>query len=888
MPAPQRAAAGLYSWFLLAILAVFPSPARAQQTKPAAPEPREAVNTLWLIPHTHWEGAVFKTREEYLEIGLPHILNAMRLLKTYPEYRFVLDQVAYVKPFLERYPEEEPAFRRFVAEGRLQLAGAQHIMPDTNIPSGESWIRQVLYGKGYYREKLGADVTVGWGLDAFGHHPQLPQMLNLAGFKSYWFQRGVKNDGTPSEFLWEGIDGTRIPAFWLPWSYALFHPSPANLLEFDRYTREQWERLGQYSQWPDRVALVGADVTDPEETVLLMVREFNQKAGAPITLRFGLPTDFEKAVASRPDPPVVQADLNPVFQGVYSSRIELKQWVRTLERQLGTAEILNAIASWLGAPSAAQKLSEAWEPVLFNQAHDLMSGTMVDKVYAETVRGYESSSARAREMTEADLDAISSRIDTRGEGIPYLVFNQLGWRRTDAAEIELGFSEPNFPGLRLKDSGGQDVPFQYVTAERYGNGSLRHARIAFIAREVPALGYALYRVVPGRGGPAAAIPKTLSSTWHEDQGVLENEYYRATVDLWTGEMTRLELKADGWNALGDAPANVVAQEPDGGDLWELYGHLNGARLTAMTRKSLLPVPWRAHYSHEWVGGDGRVLQGPVFSEFSISHPFGEGRFATRVRLYNGVRRVEFRTELLNNSKLVRYRVLFPTALKSGHRFDEIPFGAVERPVEQEFPAQTWMDYSDGARGVALLNRGIPGANVAGSTLMLSLLRSATISAYPFIGGYEPGVSSDLGLELGVPRSFDYAIVPHEGDWQTAEVYRAGWDFNHPLVSRQASAHPGALPARWGLLEVSANNVVVSALKPGTEGAVVLRVYEAAGQQAAGVKIKFAAGLASAKETNLMEDAGAALALSSNTIQFDLRPYQIKTFKLKLQPFAARK
>ena len=77
--------------------------------------PPSPQGTFWVIPHTHWEGAVFKTREEYLEMGLPHILKALRLLKTQPNYRFVLDQVAYVKPFLERYPEEEAAFRRFVA-----------------------------------------------------------------------------------------------------------------------------------------------------------------------------------------------------------------------------------------------------------------------------------------------------------------------------------------------------------------------------------------------------------------------------------------------------------------------------------------------------------------------------------------------------------------------------------------------------------------------------------------------------------------------------------------------------------------------------------------------------------------------------------------------------
>ena len=116
--------------------------------------------TLWVIPHTHWEGAVFKTREEYLEVGLPNILKAMRLLREQPGYRFTLDQVAYVRPFLERYPAHGGDFRRFLAEGRLQLVGALDVMPDDNMPGGETFIRQMQYGKGYYREKLGVDVTV--------------------------------------------------------------------------------------------------------------------------------------------------------------------------------------------------------------------------------------------------------------------------------------------------------------------------------------------------------------------------------------------------------------------------------------------------------------------------------------------------------------------------------------------------------------------------------------------------------------------------------------------------------------------------------------------------------------------------------------------------------
>ena len=94
-----------------------------------------ALPKIYIVPHTHWEGAVFKTREEYLEMGLPHIEKALYLLKKYPNYRFVLDQMCYVKPFLERYPQEEAAFRKFLAEGRRMIAGGTDSRPDTKMPS---------------------------------------------------------------------------------------------------------------------------------------------------------------------------------------------------------------------------------------------------------------------------------------------------------------------------------------------------------------------------------------------------------------------------------------------------------------------------------------------------------------------------------------------------------------------------------------------------------------------------------------------------------------------------------------------------------------------------------------------------------------------------------
>ena len=420
-------------WFVLTLLfAGCCHGAVAAEPVAAAPAPDKDV--FLFIPHTHWEGAVFKTREEYLDMGLSNILRALALLKAHPDYRFVLDQVCYVRPFLERYPEEAAAFRQFVQEGRLAIVGGTDVMPDVNMPGGESFVRQVLYGKGYFRQKLGVDVTVGWQLDTFGHHPQMPQLLKLGGYKSFWTQRGMSDPNTPSEFLWEGIDGSQIPTFWLPQSYAMTYGSPAELPAFSEFFQQRFAAIAPYSRGRGRVGLAGADVCEPEVHVPALVEPFNRQAVAPFELRIAVPTDFETLVAERPDRPVVRGDFNPIFQGTYSSRIELKQRTRELERLLTTAEKLGVMLHWLAVPIDDEVVWRAWEPMLFNQAHDLMSGVMTDHVYEDTIRGYDFSHRIATDEVQARLRAASAAIDTQGEGIPVVVWNMLGWPRTDIVD----------------------------------------------------------------------------------------------------------------------------------------------------------------------------------------------------------------------------------------------------------------------------------------------------------------------------------------------------------------------------------------------------------------------------------------------------------------------
>jgi alpha-mannosidase len=368
----------------------------------------------------------------------------------------------------------------------------------------------------------------------------------------------------------------------------------------------------------------------------------------------------------------------------------------------------------------------------------------------------------------------------------------------------------------------------------------------------------------------------------DDRAAIENEFYRATFNLWTGEMTSLMLKENNWEALASS-GNVVAREYDGGDFWELYGTLNGARFTSMKKEIPPPRPAYTQWSSDFVGGSGATSSGAVFSEFHIAHPFGKNQFATRVRIYNSIRRIDVSTELVNQEEFVRYRTVFPTTIQNGTLVEEIPFGAIERPQRQEFPAQNWIDYGDGTHGFSLVNEGLPGNNVAEGKLMLSLMRSSRLISYGFFGGYEPGVGSDTGLGIGRRYTLNYAVVPHAGDWRTTAPWRTGLEFNNPLVARTVAAHPGDFPASWGLLEVSNNDAVISAVKPGKDGTIIVRVYEAAGTPSHGVRAQWHFPIGEVYEANLIEDTGARLDAQRDSFTFDLKPYEIRTFKVTVPP-----
>lgn len=841
-----------------------------------------ARDKMYVVPHSHYDAAVFMTREETLEkVGYNNILDVLNLLKKDENYKFALDQIAYIKPFLEEYPEQESFFKEMVKEKRLEITSGMYVMPDLNIPGGESLIRQILKGKGYCQEKFGIDVKCGWMIDTFGHYPQIPQIMKKSGFDYYVFGRGMKAE-SPSEVYWQGIDGSKILCHWMPYHYGVFYPVPNNLFQFRIFARKRYELLKRSAVTTHILALSGADLVPPEPHLSALILQFNREEDE-FELILSSPSEFLDLLKKERNLPVISGDFNPIYQGCYSARIEVKQCNKLLENLLFTCEELMTLSWLLGANVTEENLVKAWEPVLFNQFHDVICGCHTDKVFENTMIRYKCAETLTDKEIEESIKYLLDQIDTRGEGIPVLVFNQLAWERTDVIECEISFIEPEVFSLGLKNSTGDEIPVQIIEEGRYSEGGLRKAKITFVAEKVPSMGYEVYHVIPNYKidlKTEVNSRKETSDKVYKNFGIIENEFYRLKIDLRSGVIISIKDKENRWEIIDEdnKVCNTVSKELDRGDFWQYNSSVQEGGITPRVELYPFPKPGEADFSHNY-NGYGYVNHGQVKAEFAITHPFATGKFSTRVRVYHKISRIDITTNLINSEEWVRYRVAIPTSIKNGEIVYEIPFGAIKRS-EGEYPAQNWIDYSDKARGIALLNQGLPGNNVVNGIMMLSLLKCTTYIEYGEVGGYEKGIPADGGFEKGKKHHFNYSIVPHKKDWREAKLYRRGWEFNNPLLVKKAKIHPGELSSRHSFLKVSKDNVVVTAFKKSGND-LVIRLYEAEGKSTENVELRLDWRVDICFETDLIERNKSRIKTDGNSLCFSMESFEIKTFRLKV-------
>jgi hypothetical protein len=157
--------------------------------------------------------------------------RAIEMIEADPDAQFVFSRsTAWSFHIIEQqHPALFEQVKRYVRLGRIELCGGQWVEPDNIIPDGETLVRQSLYGQGYFQSRFGRGATVGWNPDAFAHGHTLPQILRLSRLEGYYFHRCQPLDDSGNgvtQFIWEGLDGSRIYAFSGKWRG---RPDPSEL-----------------------------------------------------------------------------------------------------------------------------------------------------------------------------------------------------------------------------------------------------------------------------------------------------------------------------------------------------------------------------------------------------------------------------------------------------------------------------------------------------------------------------------------------------------------------------------------------------------------------------------------------------------------------------------
>ena len=440
--------------FVVMILVASLGLAQRRSSSPPVAQDMPAYS-LHMIGHAHIDLAYrWRWNEVVHRVGPDTFRGVLRMMDQEPGLTFAQSQMVLYEAVQKEYPDLFQAIRKRIAEGRWVVVGGMWAEPDMIIPSGESFVRQFLLGKQYARRELGVDVKVGWTPDAFcGQVNTLPQILKGAGMDYYIFGRGQP----PGQrmFWWEGPDGSRIPAMGV---FATYSAPPLTgrmfpmLVEFCNRAPGSKSVLVLYGR--------GDHGGGPREEDVAAIHAIQHAAGMPKVV-YDTPQHFLDTVVAplKGDLPVYKESLGGMEGISYVSQARAKLGNRRSENLLLTAEEFNTIGTFYQRKPNYPRVdfNAVWKPVLRNQFHDVLAGTTNGRVYDDDDAEYAEVYREGRELLAQGLEYIGARIDTRGGGIPLIVYNPVSWTRSDVVEVEIRFTRP-VAEFALRDPEKQRCP----------------------------------------------------------------------------------------------------------------------------------------------------------------------------------------------------------------------------------------------------------------------------------------------------------------------------------------------------------------------------------------------------------------------------------------------
>ena len=834
--------------------------------------------TIRAVGNSHIDLAWKWPWTESVEIVRNTFGTALELMQEYSGLHYAQSSAQDFLWLEEKYPDLFQEIHQRVKDGRWELVGGMWCEPDLNMPCGESLVRQLLTGKGYFQKKFGVDVKIGWNPDSFGYSWQLPQIYKRSGIDCFVTQKMKLNDTTPFPyklFHWESPDGSRVLTYF-PHGYG----NGIDLVECSEFIREDTRLC---SGFQEQMLLFGMGDHGGGPTRQMLDRavrwQKSPKAAFP-NFKFSTVQQFfddVHASLSQLKLPVWRDELYLQFhRGTYTTQAESKRRMRSSEVLMLNAEKFSSLAMLNGRPYPQSKFEDCWRRVCLEQFHDQMAGSGIHVIYQDEAENLEFVRDACLPELHGSLDVLTARVDTHGPGIPVIVFNSLSWERTGVVEVHVQFPGP-VAKVEVRDPAGQVMPSAMVSRDE----PTRTVRMRFLAPAVPAIGYKVFRFI------STEQPREAASTLKVKGLGMENEFLSLEVHPKTGCVTRLFNKTDGRNILSaEGQGNLLAtfvDKPSRSDAWNIdldYQKQKTELLNAAEVKLVENTPIRA------------VIR--------VRKSFQKSSFVQDICLYPGIARADVHMHADWHEQHVMLKVAFPLDIAPLKASYEIPYGIIERPATPHIPgkppvpftlatgvqtqheewdpllaqeaefevcALQWGDLSENGRGFSLLSRDKYGYDtVEPGTIRLTLLRSPTF----------PDPQADQG-----PHDFTYAMYPHVGGWREAGTQLQAYELNYPLLGQALQAHEGSLPAAHSFVQIEPRNVILTAIKKAEDDdALIFRFYEFEGKDAQ-VLLRLPQAATSAAETNLMEKEETRLAVGSggHEVRTAIGHYEIKTVKV---------
>jgi alpha-mannosidase len=643
--------------------------------------------TVSAIGHAHIDLAWLWPIRETIRKGARTFSTVLELMDRYPDYKFGCSQPQLYDWIKEYYPALYERIKEKVKEGRWELQGGMWVEADTNVTSGESLIRQFLYGKEYYLEEFGIDVKSLWLPDVFGYSAALPQIIKMCGMDYFMTQKLSWNDTNRfphHTFYWNGLDGSGILTHMLPEETYNSHAGPRAISKAEK----------NYSQKniSDRCLLlfgIGDGGGGPGAEHLEQLERLKNLQGlAPVEQEFSC--DFFKRIDKDIDYPKWHGELYlEKHRGTYTTQARTKKYNRLLEFKLRDLELLSCIASLKGLEYPQQHIDKIWKEVLLYQFHDILPGSSIKRVYDEAEQRYEQLLGEVETLTASAIDVIVKDIVAPGKAKPMAVFNTLSWKRNEWIRTYAGW----------------------------------------LKAEVGPMGLAVIDAAPmGLAVIDAAQDQIDGSSIKADERLLENELLRLEFAP-DGSLVSVYDKENNFEGIKPGcRGNLLKVYIDKGDAWDFPNNYRKIPCEYFKLKS----------SRAYIDGPCAVIE--------QKYTYNNSALTQRIVLTAGSRRADFITEVDWNESFRMLRCEFPVNVFAEYAACDIQMGSVKRPTfantswdeaKLEVCAHKYVDISQSDRGIALLNDCKYGYRVFDNIIDLNLLRSPSY----------PGIDADKGKHI---------------------------------------------------------------------------------------------------------------------------------------------